>query len=489
MALIHKIVVDDRALLIAPRRKVFANFFGIDSCHILLGRNGAGKTTLLTRIAEMVAQPRGDSEILLAREDGHEARWMTADERRRHGAVFFTALPYRRALPKTRVVDASLRERDRGTIGDIDIFRHVCRELDVHTSLRASISFSQTLFSEVLLPAVVQGRQRGYRFKDPHLDDIAEKLLVALSDAPQAFTVEDSAESDKGRRKAKQELIHILKSQLSAAEYISRGRTIELAVLQKLAARTRDKVELGLNFLIWTNTLDGPATDRRHERYLATFRDMIDETYRHVDSLAEIEDDRDGIYFVIPSNEEASVLERSTTAIQVAWDQLSSGMQALIDQFSRIRGGIEQLHQRGIRNILLLIDEGDAYLHLDWQRRYVELLDRFLTGMKRDFDLATLQVILTTHSPVIATDFPSAMVTNLDDDVTPRRTFAAPLDDIALTSFGTQTLGSFAAQKIDALHANLRDGNATEADAALLEEIGDLTIQNALRRVAKGSQS
>lgn len=109
--------------------------------------------------------------------------------------------------------------------------------------------------------------------------------------------------------------------------------------------------------------------------------------------------------------------------------------------------------------------------------------------MKRDFHLVTLQVILTTHSPVIATDFPSHMVTNLDEKVTPRQTFAAPLDDIALTSFGAHTIGSFAAKKIDELHARLRAGNKSEADVALLEEIGDLTIQNALRRVGNGSRS
>lgn len=489
MALIHKIVVDDRALVIAPRRDVFANFFGITSCHVLLGRNGAGKTRLLTRIAELMVQPGGESEMLISGARANQGRWMTAVDRKEHGLVFFTGLPYRRRLPRrTRVVDASPREQDRGKIGDIDVFHRICADLGMQATLQATAGFSRALFSDVLLPAVVGSRRSGYKFGDDATNARIERLLSDYADFPGNVVIDNNSPSELQRREVRVQLLAELQRALVGSPWGSRQRIVELAALEKLALRARDKVRLGASYLFWVGVLTGPEP-KGIQAMRADFEELVDRTRSYVDAQTRVFQEEDQLLFTINSNDEVSQLQQSRAAIQVAWGTLSSGMQALINQFSCIRSGIEKLHQRGIRNILLLIDEGDAFLHLDWQRRYVELLDRFLSAMKGDLNLETLQVILTTHSPVIATDFPSAMVTNLDDDVTPRHTFAAPLDDIAFTSFGTPTIGSFSAKKIDALHASLRDGNATEADAVLLEEIGDLTIQNALRRVAKGSQS
>lgn len=71
------------------------------------------------------------------------------------------------------------------------------------------------------------------------------------------------------------------------------------------------------------------------------------------------------------------------TPITIEWSMLSSGLQALVDQFAHIGDSIATASQQGRNSVLLMIDEGDAYLHLDWQRKYLTLLNRYLGGLKK----------------------------------------------------------------------------------------------------------
>lgn len=58
------------------------------------------------------------------------------------------------------------------------------------------------------------------------------------------------------------------------------------------------------------------------------------------------------------------------------WYGLSSGEEARLKLQSRIFTGIQQLISRGYSNIQLLVDEIDAYLHPEWQRKVVsEVID------------------------------------------------------------------------------------------------------------------
>ena len=54
-------------------------------------------------------------------------------------------------------------------------------------------------------------------------------------------------------------------------------------------------------------------------------------------------------------------------------------------------------------NILLLIDEVDLYLHPEWQR---QILNDLLNAIKEAFPKNFVQVIITSHSPIILSDIP-----------------------------------------------------------------------------------
>ena len=138
----------------------------------------------------------------------------------------------------------------------------------------------------------------------------------------------------------------------------------------------------------------------------------------------------------------------------------------------------------GRSSILLLIDEGDAYLHLDWQRRYISLINRYLGNMKRQHRLESLQLILATHSPLLAADVPDIFVTNLDNENI-SKTFAAPLEEVIAGSFESSSLGEFAATKINEIYRRAQQARLTDADYHLIDAIGDAAIQAALKGVVR----
>ena len=83
--------------------------------------------------------------------------------------------------------------------------------------------------------------------------------------------------------------------------------------------------------------------------------------------------------------------------ITLNWNlQLSSGQKAMLDMFSRFYSIAMKINKLGDKNILILIDEGELYLHPQWQKSLLkDLLDFFKMIYDKD-----IQVILTSNSPL-----------------------------------------------------------------------------------------
>ena len=94
-----------------------------------------------------------------------------------------------------------------------------------------------------------------------------------------------------------------------------------------------------------------------------------------------------------------------------SWDGgLSTGQEAFLTHFARLN---DLKNKLGSKPIWLMIDEGDLYFHPEWQKRYFsELLDyvKFL------FPRNKVQIIITTHSPFIASDLPKQNLIFLKQD-------------------------------------------------------------------------
>lgn len=106
-------------------------------------------------------------------------------------------------------------------------------------------------------------------------------------------------------------------------------------------------------------------------------------------------------------------------------------------------------------NILLLLDEVDLYMHPEWQRKFLKLLSDELNAEYPD---KKIQVIISTHSPLVLSDIPSANCIYLKhegDSCTfasgpeRNRTFGANIFALLKDSFFMKkSLGEFAYSKI-----------------------------------------
>lgn len=117
-------------------------------------------------------------------------------------------------------------------------------------------------------------------------------------------------------------------------------------------------------------------------------------------------------------------------------------------------------------SVILFIDEADLTYHPEWQRQFISIITEFLPKVYTDPYYANsgsgckeIQIILSTHSPLILGDFPSACVTylrknengiNLIDNSRELITFGENLYTILKDSFYLKdgTVGEFARRKI-----------------------------------------
>ena len=137
---------------------------------------------------------------------------------------------------------------------------------------------------------------------------------------------------------------------------------------------------------------------------------------------------------------------------------LSSGQKAILFIFSRIDDAIKKINSENPNpNILILLDEADLKLHLEWQRKFVNDLIEFLNSYS-DYKF---YILYATHSPMILSDITDDRVVFLKNedgystDVSQskgnkKRTFGANIYDLYHDSFFMdQFMGEFAQNKIN----------------------------------------
>jgi predicted ATP-binding protein involved in virulence len=110
-------------------------------------------------------------------------------------------------------------------------------------------------------------------------------------------------------------------------------------------------------------------------------------------------------------------------------------------------------------NILLLIDEGENYLHPNWQKKYISYIVQFIT---ENFSNKNIHIILTSHSPFLLSDIPKQNIIFLDTDEEgnckvidglneKKETFGANIHTLLSDSFFMENglMGEFAKSKIN----------------------------------------
>lgn len=149
-------------------------------------------------------------------------------------------------------------------------------------------------------------------------------------------------------------------------------------------------------------------------------------------------------------------------------------------------------------NILLLVDEIDLYFHPEWQ---VNLLKYFLEELKIQFPKNQIQIIFTTHSPILLSDVPlsNTIYIKKENDISKilekdelKPTFAANIYSLFNDSFflrGKGVTGEYSRNVINLVYTKLRKNLYDEVEKDkkeiryILDSIGEPLIKNKLEKM------
>lgn len=154
--------------------------------------------------------------------------------------------------------------------------------------------------------------------------------------------------------------------------------------------------------------------------------------------------------------------------INISGINLASGERALLNFFSwlyfapvfnQIIGNKKEKKEESLQeNILLLIDELDLYCHPLWQQKMLTFLIEELT---RQYSNKKVQIIFTTHSPIVLSDIPRCNIIflekcegrcHIDDSFLHEETFGANIYKLYNDAFFLKKkgqIGEFAKRKIE----------------------------------------
>lgn len=149
-----------------------------------------------------------------------------------------------------------------------------------------------------------------------------------------------------------------------------------------------------------------------------------------------------------------------------SWRNMSSGEVAYLNIFSRFYSIIDKdLRFDHLTNdLVILIDEGELYLHPMWQKKFVKLILDYLPELfsgKKHNHQRNLQIIFTTNSPIPASDLPNSNIIfleKIDQTVIVKNsledkkfTLGANINTLLADSFFLKdgTIGDFAKFKIN----------------------------------------
>lgn len=161
-----------------------------------------------------------------------------------------------------------------------------------------------------------------------------------------------------------------------------------------------------------------------------------------------------------------------TPHLDFEWRNMSSGELALLNLFSRLYTRVDSevwaSNAKLLNNVLILIDEADAYLHPHWSQTIVQSIIDFVSDIYTSYNgvVRNIQIIFTSNSPFIAADIPSSNVVFLKKETSEKgelttntlnsledkkETFGANIHTLLLDSFFLPlgALSDFARNKIE----------------------------------------
>ena len=473
--MIRSLSVDNKKLELRDELDDSSNIFDVDSISLLIGENGTGKTYFLNQVinefkSSHIGAFTGGCEIDLFNTPSSDVK----NETRYWGVVYFSPIPFReRHASSKNFIDASPVFGRGIKLSNINESREVIEYFKINPTSQIQYRINARTLIKSILDEVFKLSERRIKHIMQNLSFVNEIIKLDKSIREQIGENDDSGEITQITNERKHifdmlvdELNSYLTSNRDSIEIIS-----ALITINGLKKKNRISNSTAVNILNYL--INGHDTLKRHEEKSLTgfnkervkvesFLKYISPGFSFVEYMA----------FPVDAYEGEKLL--SDFDVEDYFDfklvEMSSGQLAIIHQMGMISKAIKQLREKGIGKILLMIDEGDAYLHLEWQRNYIFKLNDFLSEVKSINNISILQVILATHSPLLATDIPRKFICPMDK---PEATsgFASPIHLLLNESFGTKTIGEFASKKINITVKNIKENKITKKDNFVIKSI------------------
>lgn len=486
--MIRTIRVHDESMELVPsaiQADPGLNLFAADSMTLVVGPNGAGKTRLLVAIAEAVV----DGDVLAVDSSESlsdvEVIYLTLSN--------FGKPPFSRVRKRIHVLQRGrATEKLAGDERTLSLLRSLGRRPTHVLRLNSTVNDILKLVMREVTMAGAEKGQVSFELSRllMHLEDLERLRQREERSNPEISSRWFDSDLYKKTKGARHSMERVLVDELCRGMHHIGLGNISFGVFMRAlssvvrAERSSDAIKYLLSAMgvVAYNEISPNHPEPHLQIVLRTEAEKLQWISNIVgdENLAKNE-------YSVHERDVASLTDPALSSVAgVEVKGASSGMAALVSQFGMIKSKVDGIHAKKGRgkNLLLLIDEGDVFLHLAWQQKYVNLLDKFAKDLKASFNC--VQIILTTHSPVLMSDFPRDCVHKLRQGKAGGSSAAAPLSfgaqlaDVVNVTGDAGTMGEFSRKHIKRWSERLDKGDSVSQYH--LDLIDDPVIKRMLER-------
>lgn len=280
--------------------------------------------------------------------------------------------------------------------------------------------------------------------------------------------------------------------------FLTSGYDKERQIIQQWATQNSNPVNMNLWDSLKASIADKESPNASSgSAYCAR---IFNKYYQEAKAIIKLEQNfEEGTYYIEDIEQFLQFYEQSFMSFSIWTKYLtlelrpsSSGEMALVNIFSYMYRAFMKLNKHSNSNVLVIVDEIDAYLHPRWQQKILKWITDWCQEdqLFRDYGI---QFFLTSHSPIFLSDIPSDRVLKLwrrsnNNAVTLKKateTFGADIYTLFYDSFFMEegSIGNFSKAKINGLiqWLNRQNPDLSETQAMyLLNSIGDKSAKRQL---------